>query len=420
MAMDVQRSPEVKKRKQRRRIYVATAVMLGLALVTWGLSNLEPAAREVDNAAVWSDTVKRGPFVRSVRGPGTLVPDVIRFIAAETEGQVEEVVIDPGAQVTPDSVILELSNPELEQTVGDAELALLGAEAEYTDLRVQLASQLLTQEAEIARVEAEFKVAKLQAEADRQLNEEGLVPEITRRQSELAAEQLTVRFEKEKERLEKTRESHEAQLAARRSQVQQRRAVYELRRAQLDRLKVRAGIRGVLQAVPVEEGQRVTPGTTLARVAQPDVLKAELRIAETQAKDIQIGQSAEIDTRNGVIPGHVSRIDPAVLQGSVLVDVKLDVEELPRGARPDLSVDGTIELERVDEAVYVGRPAYGQAFSTVGLFKINPDGTANRVQVKLGRLSVQHVEILEGLQVGDRVILSDSSQWDDVDRIRLR
>jgi len=420
MAMDVQRSPEVKKRKQRRRIYIATAVMLGLALVTWGLSNLEPAAREVDNAAVWSDTVKRGPFVRSVRGPGTLVPDVIRFIAAETEGQVEEVVIDPGAQVTPDSVILELSNPELEQTVGDAELALLGAEAEYTDLRVQLASQLLTQEAEIARVEAEFKVAKLQAEADRQLNEEGLVPEITRRQSELAAEQLTVRFEKEKERLEKTRESHEAQLAARRSQVQQRRAVYELRRAQLDRLKVRAGIRGVLQAVPVEEGQRVTPGTTLAQVAQPDVLKAELRIAETQAKDIQIGQSAEIDTRNGVIPGHVSRIDPAVLQGSVLVDVKLDVEELPRGARPDLSVDGTIELERVDEAVYVGRPAYGQAFSTVGLFKINPDGTANRVQVKLGRLSVQHVEILEGLQVGDRVILSDSSQWDDVDRIRLR
>ncbi len=317
-------------------------------------------------------------------------------------------------------MILELSNPELEQQVGDAELALRTTESDLKNLEVQIESELLTQEATLAQVEAEWKSADLQAEANAQLNEQGLVPDIQRRQSELDAAQWKVRYDKEKERLDKAREAQDARLAVQRNRVAQQRAVYELRRQQLDNLKVRAGIRGVLQEVPVEEGQRVTPGTNLARVAQPDVLKAELRIAETQAKDIQIGQDAEIDTRNGVIPGHVSRIDPAVQQGSVLVDVKLDVDELPKGARPDLSVDGTIELERVDEAVYVGRPAYGQAFSTVGLFKVNEDGTANRVTVKLGRLSVQDVEILEGLEVGDRVILSDSSQWDDVDRIRLR
>lgn len=418
--MDVQRSPEYKKKKKRRQIMMIIAAVAALGGITYGLSTLEPAAREVDAASVWIETVTKGPFVRSVRGPGTLVPEQIRWITAESNGQVEQILIDPGAEVTPDSVILELSNPQLEQQVADAELALLGVEADYTNLEVQLASDLLTQEANLAQTKANWESAKLQAEADQQLNEEGLVPSIQRRQSELSAGQWTVRYENDQERLAKTKASHAAQLAVQKSRVDQQRAVYELRKRELDNLRVRAGIRGVLQEVPIEEGQRVTPGTQMARVAQPDVLKAELRIAETQAKDIQIGQLAEIDTRNGVIPGHVSRIDPAVQQGSVLVDVKLDVDELPKGARPDLSVDGTIELERVDEAVYVGRPAYGQANSTVGLFKVGQDNIAQRVTVKLGRLSVQHVEILDGLAVGDRVILSDSSQWDDVDRIRLR
>jgi HlyD family secretion protein len=418
--MDVQRSPEFKKKKRRRQIAMIAVGVIALAGITYGLSTLEPAAREVDAASVWVETVTKGPFVRSVRGPGTLVPEQIRWITAESNGVVEEILIDPGAEVTPDSVILELSNPQLEQQVADAELALLGVEADFTNLEVQLAGDLLTQEANLAQTKASWESAKLQAEADQQLNEEGLVPTITRRQSELSAGQWTVRYEKDQERLEKTKRSHDAQLAVQKSRVDQQRAIYNLRQRELDNLKVQAGIRGVLQEVPIEEGQRVTPGTQMARVAQPDFLKAELRIAETQAKDIQIGQVAAIDTRNGIIPGHVSRIDPAVQQGSVLVDVKLDVDELPRGARPDLSVDGTIELERVDEAVYVGRPAYGQANSTVGLFKVGPDNIAHRVTVELGRLSVQHVEILRGLEVGDRVILSDSSQWDDVDRIRLR
>ncbi len=417
--MDVQRGPEVKRRKQRRRIILITAGLLALALVTWGLSNLEPAAREVDEASVWIDQVKRGPFVRSVRGPGTLVPEAIRWISAETEAQVEQKVIEPGAQVEPDTVILILSNPELGQIMGDAELALRGAESEYKDLEIRLASQLLDQEANLARVEADWKGAELQAEADIELNSEGLVSHITRRKSELTAEHMTVRFEKEKERLEKSKESHAAQLAVKGGQVEQRRAVFDLRRRQFEALTVTAGITGVLQEVPVDEGQRVTPGTNLARVVEPQKLKAELRIAETQAKDIIIGLEAAIDTRNGIIPGRVSRIDPSVQQGSVKVDVRLE-GDLPKGARPDLSVDGTIELQRVDDAVFVGRPAYGQANSTVGLFKVNPDNTATRVTVKLGMLSVQDVEIKEGLEVGDRVILSDSSQWDDVDRIRLR
>lgn len=418
--MDVQRSPEIKKKKQRNRLILGAVALAAVASITWGLAQLEPAAREVDMASVYIDAVKRGEFLRSVRGPGTLVPEEIRWISAETNGQVETVVIDPGAIVEPETVILELTNPELEQSVADAELALKRAEAELKDLEVRLSSELLNQQANLANVEADWKSAKLQAEADLTLNKEGLVPDITRRKSELTAEQMTVRHDIEQQRLEKTAESMEAQMAAEDAQVEQARAVYELRKRQLDKLSVRAGIRGVLQEVPVEEGQRVTSGTNLARVAQPDKLKAELRIAETQAKDIQIGQVASIDTRNGVIPGHVIRIDPAVQQGSVQVDVALDTEELPKGARPDLSVDGVIEIDRIEETLYVARPAYGQAYSTVGLFKVGPDGFAIRTQVKLGQMSVQTVEILGGLEEGDQVVISDSSQWDDVERIKIR
>lgn len=419
MAMDIAR-PSRKKEKLRRQIILGTLAVVALVLVTVGINSLEPAARQVDRATVWVDTVKRGEMLRSVRGNGTLVPEEIRWIAAETDGRVERIVVQPGAVVEPDTVILELSNPELEQTVADAELALRAAEAEYADLQVRLQSQMLDQRANLASVEADHKAAILQAEADRELAEAGLISDLTRRRSDLDAEQLTVRADIEVQRLTKTAESIEAQLAARRAQLAQQQALYELRRRQLDDLAVTAGIPGVLQVVPVEVGQRVTPGVNLARVARPDHLKAELRVAETQARDVQVGQKAVIDTRNGVVDGRVSRIDPAVQQGTVTVDVILE-GELPRGARPDLSVDGTIEIERLEDVLYVGRPTYGQPNSTVGLFKLTEDGsTAVRVPVQLGRSSVNTIEIVSGLEEGDRVILSDSSQWDDADRISLQ
>ena len=419
MAMDIAR-PSRKKEILRRRILLGSLGALALAGVTWGINSLEPAAREVERSSVWVDTVKRGEMLRSVRGPGTLVPEEIRWIAAETQGQVERIPAKPGALVTPDTVILELSNPELRQVANDTELALRASEAEYVDLQVRLQSQVLDQRANLAAIEAEQKAATLQAQADRELSDAGLISDIQRQRSELDAEQLTVRHEIEVQRLEKTGESVAAQLDVKRAQLEQQRALYELRRRQLADLAVKAGISGVLQEVPVEVGQRVTPGTILARVARPDELKAELRIAETQAKDVQVGQKAMIDTRNGIVEGQVSRIDPAVQQGTVTVDVTL-TGELPRGARPDLSVDGTIEIERLVDVLFVGRPTYGQPNSTVGLFKLAEDGaTAIRVPVELGRSSVNTIEIVGGLDEGDRVILSDSSQWDDADRISLR
>lgn len=417
--MDIQRPSRKKEIQRRRMIYGAVAILVLVGL-TMAIDSLEPAAPEVDADAVWIEPVKRGEMLRSVRGPGTLVPEEIRVIAAETTGQVERILIDPGERVLANSVILELSNSEVQQEAQDAELRLLAAEAELQDLDVRLQSQLLDQQANLARVKADYEGALLQLEADRELSESGLIAEIKLRQSELATEQLTVRHEIEQKRLAKTGESIAAQLAVKRAQVEQDRALFQLRRSRLDSLKVRASIDGVLQLVPVEEGQRVTPGTNLARVAQPERLKAELRINETQAKDIQIGQIAQIDTRNGVVTGRVARIDPSVQQGSVTVDVALG-GELPKGARPDLSVDGTVELERLVDVLYVGRPTYGQPNSTVGLFKLDPSAQyASMVRVSLGRSSVNTIEVLEGLIEGDRVILSDTSQFDDVDRIRLR
>lgn len=417
--MDIAR-PSRKKEIQRRRILYAVLGAAALVLITVGVNRLPQAAREVDRASVWTEKVKRGEMLRSVRGPGTLVPEEIRWIAAETDGQIERIVLRPGAQVVPDSIILELTNPTLEQSVLDAELDLKAAEAEYTDLRVRLESQLLNEQANLASVKADYQGALLEAESRRELAQSGLVSDLELRRAELAAEQLTVRWDIEQQRLKKTAESHEAQLAVNRAQLEQRQTLYQLRRNQLDALHLRAGITGILQEVPVDVGQRVSPGTNLARVAQPDKLKAELRISETQAKDIEVGQIAQIDTRNGIVEGRVVRIDPSVQQGTVTVDVSL-TGELPKGARPDLSVDGTIEIERLADVLYVGRPAYGQANSKVGLFKVGPDGaTAERVQVQLGRSSVNTVEIVEGLREGDEVILSDSSPWDDDDRIRLK
>jgi HlyD family secretion protein len=387
--------------------------------VTLGLSRLKPAAPSVERSTVWTDTVKRGLMVRQVRGLGTLVPEEIRWIPALTEARVERIVVHPGTTVAADTVILELSNPELELLAQEAESELRAAEAEYTELRVRLESQRLDQEATAARVQAEFQQAKLRKAADEELAEQGLIADINLQISRVAAEELAKRNELEQKRLAIAGESVEAQLAAHRARVEQSRALARLRRSQVEALHLRAGIEGVLQQVPVEVGERVTPGTNLARVARPDRLKAEVRIAETQAKDVQIGQSVSVDTRNGVIDGKVSRIDPAVQNGTVTVDVTLE-GPLPKGARPDLTVDGTIELERLEDVLYVGRPAQGQGDSVVGLFRLVPDtDEALRTRVALGRASVSTIEVLEGLTEGDEVILSDTSSWDAYDRIRL-
>lgn len=416
--MDIQREGVARKKKIRRAIY-ASVGLAAILLITLALSRLEPAAPSVKRATVWMDTVKRGSMLRQVRGPGTLVPVEIRWIAARTNGRVERVLTLPGVIVEADTVLIEMSNPELEQSALDAEYQLRAAEASYEDLRVQLESQLLNQRATAASVQAEFSQAKLQAEADQDLHNQGLIGDLTLKLSQVRAEELATRHELEQERLEIATDSVKAQLSAEKARVEQVRALYTLRKNQVDALRVRAGINGVLQQMPMEVGQEVTPGTTLAKVAQPEKLKAELRIAETQAKDIEVGQKASIDTRNGVIEGEVMRVDPAVLEGTVTVDVAL-IGELPKGARPDLSVDGTIEIERLENVLYVGRPAYGQANSTIGLFKLLEDGeTAVRVQVRLGKSSVNTIELREGLFEGDQVILSDTSAWDAYDRIRL-
>jgi HlyD family secretion protein len=402
-----------------RRIITAVVLVVGIGATTFGLSRLKPAAPSVEESTVWMDTVKRGPMLRQVRGLGTLVPEEILFIPAENQGRVERIVIRPGAEVTPDSVLLVLSNPELQLEALEAKSQLHGAEARLEDLRVQLESQQLNQEADVARVESEHEQAKLEADRDELLAKEGLVPEIDLKLSQTSARESGKRLEIERKKLDIHGKAILAQLAVQEAEVERYRALHELKMQQVQDLHVRAGIRGVLQELELEVGEQVAPGTILAKVAQPENLKAELRIAETQAKDVQIGQIASIDTRNGVIPGVVSRIDPAVREGTVLVDVRL-TGELPQGARPDLSVDGTIELERLDDVLYVGRPAFGQPESLIGLFRLTVDGKeAERTQVRLGRSSVNTIEIIEGLAVGDRVILSDMSNWDAYDRVRL-
>jgi HlyD family secretion protein len=416
--VDIPRPSRAREKKIRRILYGGGA-LAAILLITLGLSRLKPAAPSVDRATVWVETVKRGSMLRQVRGLGTLVPEEIRWIPASTEGRVEKRLIFPGTEVEPDSVILELSNPQLEQQLRDAEGALTAARAGYTELKVRLQSQYLDQKASAARVKAEYEQARMEAERNTELHTEGLIADIDYELSKVRAEELANRHGIEEERLEIADEAIDAQLAAQRATVDQVRSMALLRRDQVDRLKVRAGIKGVLQDLPVEVGQQVAPGTNLARVAEPTKLKAEIRIAETQAKDVQIGQKATVDTRNGVIEGRVSRIDPAATNGTVTIDVEL-LGELPKGARPDLTVDGTVELERLEDVLYVGRPAQGQSNSLIGLFRLESDSDeANRVQVRLGRSSVNTVEILEGLSEGDQVVLSDTSAWDAFDRIRL-
>jgi HlyD family secretion protein len=416
--MDIPRESAKRQRRIRRIIYSIVG-LLAIASVTLGLSRLKPAAPGVDKATVWIDTVKRGPMLLEVRGLGTLVPEEILWIPATTDGRVVRRLVLPGVPLKADSVILELKNPELEQAALDAEWQLKAAEAEYNSLKAQLDSQLLDHRAAAATVQADYRQAVLNAEKDAALAKAGLAAELNSKLSQAKADELTTRNQIEQDRLAVSAASAKAQLEAQKAKVEQLRALYELKRAQLDRLKVRAGDEGVLQELPVEVGQQVTVGTILAKVAQPTRLKAELKIPETQAKDVQIGLLASIDTRNGIISGHVMRVDPAVQNGTVTVDVKLE-GELPKGARPDLSVEGTIEIENLKDVIYVGRPAFGQPNSTVGIFKLDEEGNgAARVQVKLGRSSVNTVEILEGLKPGDRVVLSDMSTWDAFNRIRL-
>jgi HlyD family secretion protein len=405
-----------------RQLALGTAGILVVGLVSYVLANLEPAAPTVEAGTVWEDTVKRGPMLRQVRGLGTLVPEDIRWIPATTQGRVERILLRPGTPVKPDSVILELSNPQLDQELRNAELQLQSADASLVNLRVQVQNELLNQRAAAAGIEADYNRAKMQVQMNEALAKDQLVSELQLKQSQLDAQQLSVRHQIAQEQLASRADSGRAQLAVQQAAVDQARAVVDLRRRQHDELKVRAGLEGVLQLIPpeIQVGAQVNPGTNLARVANPSRLMAEIKIAETQARDIQVGQSAEIDTRNGIIPGRVRRIDPSVQNGTRTVDVSLE-GELPRGAVPDLSVDGTIVLERLENVLYVGRPAFGQDQSVVQLFKRDPDGSgASRVQVKLGKSSVNTVEILEGLSVGDTVILSDMSAWDQFDRVRLR
>jgi HlyD family secretion protein len=417
--MDIQRPSNARAKKIRRIAYGTVGVIL-IAGVTVGLSRLRPAAPTVDAATIWPDTVKRGPMLREVHGLGTLIPEDIRWIPAQTDSRVDRIVLRPGAIVKPDSVILELSDPQLQRDALDAEYQLKGAEADYDNLKVQVHSDLLNQRAAAASVRSDYEQAKLQHEVDDQLQKQGLAADVTAKLSKVRAEQLAIRVQLEDERTKNAEETAKTRLAAQQARVEQQKALYNLRRSQLEALHVRAGINGVLQLVPVEVGQRVTPGANVARVADPKKLKAEIKIAETQAKDVAIGQKATIDTRNGIVTGRVSRIDPSVQNGTVTVDVAID-DPLPQGARPDLSVDGTVELENLRDVLYVGRPVHGQADSTIGLFKIVNDGSeAVRVNVKLGRSSVTTIEVLQGLQVGDKVILSDMSAVDNFDRIRLK
>jgi HlyD family secretion protein len=417
-AMDVPR-PDVAAKKRKRRIIIISAVVLGVVLATVALSRLKPAVPSVDRSTVWVDTVKRGPMVRQVRGLGTLVPVDIRWIPAVTEGSVEKIIVWPGTRVEPDTVILELTSPELEQSAHDAESKAKAAEAELTSLRATLQRELLDQEATTARVHSEYEQAKMERQTNDQLAKNGLVAELVYKTSRVKEAELANRDEIEQKRLAFARDSIEPQLASKQAAVDQANQLAKLKLDQVEALHVRAGMSGVLQQVPVQIGQRVKTGDNLARVADPSKLKAEVKIAETQAKDIQINQKSAIDTRNGVVDGHVIRVDPAVEQGTVKVDVAID-GELPKGARPDLSVDGTIELERLNDVIYVGRPAFGQENNTVGIFKLVAGSSeAVRTPVKLGKSSVNTIEIVSGLQPGDQVILSDTSAWDAHERIRL-
>lgn len=416
--MDIPRKSAAKKRRIKRILYALSAV-IAVALITVGVSRLQPAAPSVEKDTLWKGTVTRGMMLRQVRGLGTLVPEEIRYVPAISQGRVEKRLVQAGAQVTADQVLMELTNPEIEQAFVDAQTQLRGAEANLTTLKVQLDKQILDQEATLAQAKSDFNKAKMQFEVNDSLGKKDLKSKLEVDLSRIAAEDAESRVALETKRLVGSRDEAKARLSAEDEKVRQLRDAVQLKHKQLEALKVRAGIDGELQTIAVQVGQQVTVGQELARVANPKQLKAELKIAETQAKDIQLGQPVTVDTRNGIIPGRVIRIDPSVQNGTRTVDASLE-GELPKGAVPDLSVDGTIELEKLENILYVNRPVHGQENATVGIFKVDPDGAgATQVQVKLGRGSVTTIEVLDGLREGDVVILSDTSQWDASPKIRI-
>ncbi len=418
--MDIAR-PEIKRQKRRRRIIWVSVALVVLVALTVGVSRLKPAAPTVDRSTIWTDTVKRGSMLRQVRGLGSLIPshEDVRQIPAETEATVIRIVKLPGSQVDPDTVLVEMSNPQLEQEALDAQLQVKAAQAEYQSLKVKLDSDLMTQRAGAATVNAEYSEAERQAQTDKALYDLGVISGLTAKASEDKAHEMVTRNKIEDQRLDINQKAIASQLAVQQAKVDELRALADLKQQQLQRLKVKACVAGVLVELPLQVGQHVLPGTELAKIVQPNHLMAELKIPETQARDVQIGEPASVDTHNGVIAGEVSRVDPAVQNGTVTVDVKL-TGELPKGARPDLSVDGTIDLEKLENVLYVGRPAFGQESSTISMFKLDPSGNgATRVQVKTGRASVNLIQIESGLKEGDTVILSDMSRWDNTDRVKL-
>jgi HlyD family secretion protein len=418
--MDIAR-PEFKTQKRRRQLVILAAVIVGVVAVSVGVSRLKPAAPTLERGTVWTDTVKRGPMLRQVRGLGTLVPtqEAVRQIPAETEATVVRIYMLPGSQIKADTILVQMTNPQTEQAALDAQLQLKAAEAEYQSLRVKLESDLMNQKAGAATVHADDAQAQRQADTDKALYELGVISGLAYKSSRGKADEFTTRNDLETQRLAANQRAIESQMAQEQAKVEEMRTLAQLKQKQLDALKVRAGIDGVLVDLPLQVGQHVLPGTMLAKVVEPEHLMATLKVAETQARDVQIGELASIDTHNGLIAGTVMRVDPGVQNGTVTVDVKL-TGELPKGARPELSVDGTIDLERMDDVLYVGRPAFGQENSTISLFKLSPDGQgALRVPVKVGRASVNSIQIIEGLREGDAVILSDMSRWDNTDRVRL-
>jgi HlyD family secretion protein len=418
--MDIKRPQKSKLKKRIRSVALVVIGVAAIGGITYGLSKLKPAAPTLDRSTAVIDTVKRGQMLREVRGNGTLVPQLVRWVPAPADGRVEKIPVQAGVVVGFDTVIAELSNPKMEQEAMDAEFQVKAAEADRESLRTRLESDNMTQESSIAGINAQYNQAKLQLETDEVLGKQGLVPELMLKISRMQVQTLANRLKVERDRLAVGSKSIKAQINAQDSRIQQLRALARLKRDQATGLKVRAGTSGVLQEVSVQVGQQVTPGFNIARVADPASLKAELKIPETQIKDVKLGQPVAVDTRNGIIQGQVQRIDPAAREGTFTVDVTL-LGALPASARPDLSVDGTIELERLADVLHMGRPAFGQGQQTVGLFRLSPDGReAVRVQVTLGRSSVSTIEIVNGLKEGDQVILSDTSSMDSYDRILVR
>lgn len=421
--MDVPISPAVRQQRQKRRWLIGVLTGLVLASITLGLTQLKPAIPRVERTSLYLGTVRQGELVRQVRGNGTLVPEKIQFVQAETSGRVERIFVQPGAIVNADTILIELSNPELEQETFDAEWHLKGVEAQLINLRAKLEDSFLTLKSSVSTLHAEANQAEADVRVNDALARDGLVSGLERQRSHTKATSLNERLALERERLDSSTNSSAAQLAVQQADVERARALLKRKQQQLAALRVRAGVTGVLQqlgdAELLQTGQRVQPGFTLAKIVEPTRLKAVLKIPETQARDVLIGQSTEVDTRNGIIPGKVTRIDPAAVNGTVTIDVNLE-GDLPKGARPDLGVDGVIELERMKSVVYVGLPVQAMSDTSMTLFKVVDDGnTAQRTLVKLGRSSVTTIEILQGLQPGDQVILSDMSQWEEHERLRL-